>query len=212
MTQFEEYTDPVDGTRWKIDVGFTDSSWKCVWGNGCQGILHTNSEEKNEGCCSGGAHLVDQGEAMLISALGASLDPDRFQNHQTAAASGVLNAGIPLATRVVGGACIFFNKPGFEGGVGCALYLAALDEGESPHDWRPSICWQAPLLVDDHEDGSKTLRPWNRSDFLPETEVAWCCTEPGATSFSGETSVAHSLQRELAEILGEDLAEQLRRR
>ncbi len=212
MTQFEKYTDPVDGTRWRIDVSFTDSNWKCIWGNGCHGILDTKSAERNEGCCSAGAHLVDDEEAMLISALGGSLDPDRFQNHETAAASGVLNGGTPLATRVVDGACIFFNRPGFVGGVGCALYLAALDEGASPDDWRPAICWQAPLLVDDHEDGSKTLRPWNRSDFLPETEVAWCCTERGTEAFSGETSVAHSLHRELAAILGPELAEELKRR
>ena len=56
--RFEEFTDPVDGTRWRIDVGFTESNWQCLWGNGCQGILHVPSPELAQGWCSGGAHLL----------------------------------------------------------------------------------------------------------------------------------------------------------
>ncbi|MEL7156204.1 MAG: hypothetical protein AAFN30_06350 [Actinomycetota bacterium] len=36
--RFWATTDPVDGTRWRIDVGFTDSNWTCLWGRGCAGI------------------------------------------------------------------------------------------------------------------------------------------------------------------------------
>ena len=51
-------------------------------------------------------------------------------------------------TRVVDGACIFLNRPGFAGGEGCALHIAALACDESPTEWKPSVCWQLPLRVD----------------------------------------------------------------
>ena len=35
------------------------------------------------------------------------------------------------------GACVFLNRPGFEGGAGCALHLAALDLDESPVGLKP---------------------------------------------------------------------------
>ena len=119
--RFEEFTDPVDGTRWRIDVAFTDSNWQCLWGNGCQGILDVPAPELAQGCCSEGAHLLGEDEAMLIEGLGLTLDPARFENHAEAAMSGVLrtaptNLDGGKATRVVNDACIFHNRPGFSGG------------------------------------------------------------------------------------------------
>ena len=39
--------------------------------------------------------------------------------------------GRNIATRIVTGACIFLNRPGFPGGPGCALHRAALERGEA---------------------------------------------------------------------------------
>ena len=77
---YEEYVDPVDGTRWRIDVQFVDSNWTCLWGQGCEGIREHPAADLEEGCCSVGAHLIDDDEAKLITALGLTLDPNRFQN------------------------------------------------------------------------------------------------------------------------------------
>ena len=216
--RFEQYVDPVDGTRWHIDIGFVDSNWRCLWGDGCEGILDHRAAELQQGCCSVGAHLVDDDEAGLIAALGRSLDPARFEQHGPASELGVLADGAQPATRVVDGACIFFNKPGFAGGVGCALHLAAVDEGDPPMDWKPSICWQAPLKVDDHGDGSKTLRPWGRGDWGADEPLAWCCTEAntepgrGPTAYDGDRPVADSLHTELAGVVGPEIAVMLRGR
>jgi hypothetical protein len=221
--RFEEFTDPVDGTRWRIDVGFTDSNWQCLWGNGCQGILDTAAPELAQGCCSEGAHLLGDDEAMTIEALGLMLDPARFENYADAAANGVLrdaptNPNGGRATRVVNDACIFHNRPGFSGGEGCALYLGALDEDESPMDWRPNICWQVPIRVDDGEDGTRTLRRWNRSDWGDEgADLAWCCTERShadglPSAYTGEVPVALSMRRELQGIVGPEVAKALRDR
>jgi hypothetical protein len=79
----------------------------------------------------------------------------------------------------VEGACIFLNRPGFAGGEGCALHLGALAEGDSPIDWKPSVCWQLPIKVDwvDRGDGGEvaTVRRWARGDWgeIGE-EMAWC--------------------------------------
>lgn len=218
--QFEEFTDPVDGTRWRIDVGFTDSNWRCLWGNGCQGILDVPSPELSQGCCSEGAHLLGDDEAMRIEMLGLTLDPARFENHLEAAAGGVLrdapkNLDGGKATRVVNDACIFHNRPGFSGGEGCALYLSALDEGESPMDWRPTICWQVPIRVDDNDDGSKTMRRWSRNDWGDDADgLAWSCTEHAQpeglpSAYVGEVPVAISLRAELSGILGPEIAQEL---
>ena len=220
VERFEEFTDPVDGTRWRIDVGFTESNWQCLWGNGCQGILDHPAPELAQGCCSEGAHLLGEDEAKLIGALGLMLDPARFENHADAAENGVLrdtanNPNGGQATRVINGACIFHNRPGFSGGEGCALYLAALDEGESPMDWRPSICWQVPVRVDLEDDGSRTLRRWRRTDWGDDGDgLAWCCTERThsgdlPSAYVGEVPVAVSLRAELDGILGPEIAKAL---
>ena len=48
-------------------------------------------------------------------------------------------------TRVVDGACIFHNRPGFPAGSGCALHQHALLVGEEPHTVKPDVCWQLPI-------------------------------------------------------------------
>jgi hypothetical protein len=120
------------------------------------------------------------------------------------------------ATRVVDGACIFLNRPGFPGGSGCALHLAAVQGGESPIDWKPSVCWQLPIKVDWSDDGAggevANVRAWSRADWGPEGEtMAWCCTE-GTLAHVGERPVVESLGEELEAVVGTRVYVELRRR
>ncbi|MCB1029271.1 MAG: hypothetical protein KDB24_16090, partial [Microthrixaceae bacterium] len=130
--RFERFDDPVDGTVWAVDASFLTSRWTCIWGNGCKGILPDDAEHLNQGCCSHGTRLLDEEESMNIGALAMFLQPERFQFHAEADEGGIYADEARTLTRVVDGACIFHNRPGFEGGEGCALHLAALDAGESP--------------------------------------------------------------------------------
>ncbi len=217
-----EFVDPVDGARWRVDLDFLASRWRCRWGDGCLGILDRPAPELEQGCCSVGAELLDEDEARMVEALGLALDPARFQFHAEAA-DGVIRRAAgggdgPATTRVVDGACIFLNRPGFAGGAGCALHLAAVDEGESPIDWKPSVCWQLPLKVVDGDGGVRELRRWRREDWgSGGATMAWCCTEEpgegaGVTAFDGVAPAAETLADELRALVGPEVAVAIRTR
>ena len=212
-----EWEEIRDGeTLWRFDRQFLASTWTCIWGRGCLGIDAQPAEHLGLGCCSVGAELGDQDEARLIAALGATLAPDRFEHHDEAAARGVFSDETCTNTAVVDGACIFLNRPAFPGGAGCALHLAALDTGESPVEWKPSVCWQLPLKVDwelgPHDTEIATVRRWERRDWGDEGEtMAWCCTE-GERAYVGDRPVVESLGAELDSLVGTAVHVELRRR
>jgi hypothetical protein len=207
------------GTVWRFDAGFLRSNWTCIWADGCLGIHDKPTPELEEGCCSVGAELDGEDEAMTISALAAAIEPERFQHHADAAdieAGGIFADATRRSTRVIEGACIFFNRPGFAAGAGCALHLEALAIGESPLDWKPSVCWQLPIKVDwepgEGDDEIATVRPWARADWGDEGEtMAWCCTE-GDLAYRGERPVVESLAAELTAVVGTEVYDELRRR
>jgi len=203
-------------TTWRFDRSFLASNWTCIWGRGCLGILPEPAPHLGHGCCSLGADLDGDDEARRIAALAATLSPDGFEHHGDAVAGGVFADATRSSTRVVDGACIFLNRPDFGGGAGCALHLAALDAGESPLDWKPSVCWQLPVKVswEAGHDGTEvaTVRGWRREDWGAEGEtMAWCCTE-GALAYVGDRPVIESMATELEAIVGTEVFVELRRR
>jgi hypothetical protein len=226
-------------TVWRFEREFLTSNWTCLFGAGCQGILPEPAEELNQGCCSLGAHFGDgpagQAEAMQVHAYASMLTPEQFQHHAAAherpetdtgpgVDSAILGDGIfgdteRTHTRVVDGACIFLNRPGFAGGQGCALHIAAIDFDESPTEWKPSVCWQLPLRIDweevDDDTETATVRRWSRRDWGDHgTTMAWCCTEgsEGAEAYSGTSRVIDSMQDELTALAGDEVYVELTRR
>jgi hypothetical protein len=203
-------------TKWRFDRSFLMSNWTCIWGRGCLGILPQPTPHLGHGCCSMGADLDGEEEARTISALAATLGPDNFEHHDEACEAGIFADDTRSSTRVVDGACIFLNRPGFTGGAGCALHLAALEANESPIEWKPSVCWQLPVKVDwqPGEDGTEvaTVRRWSRADWGDEgPAMAWCCTE-GDLAYVGDRPVIDSLADELEAVVGTDVYVELRRR
>jgi hypothetical protein len=218
-----ELIDISDGdVLWRIDRGFLESNWTCIWGRGCHGIENEKAAELGFGCCSVGAQLDGTEEENMVAASAAALDPTRFQHHAEAVSGGYFTRGEHINTRVVDGACIFLNRVGFEGGQGCALHIAALAVDESPIDWKPSVCWQLPIKVDWElgDDGIElaTVRRWERRDWGADGQtMAWCCTERSASegtgeAYVGERRVVDSLSDELQELFGEPVYVELRRR
>ena len=239
--------------QWRFEREFLTSDWTCLFGKGCKGILSHEAEALNQGCCSLGAHFGDgpagQEESMQISAMAALLTPDQWQFHHVGtvdhhpvtapadhdttsdadaesnseAVAGIYGDVERTHTLVVDGACVFLNRPGFEGGEGCALHVAALAAGDSPTEWKPSVCWQLPLRVDwalvDESDPegpeTATVRRWTRADWGEHgTTMAWCCTErsEGGEAYAGDERVIDSLADELTSLADESVYVELRRR
>jgi len=211
-------------TTWRFERDFMHSNWTCLFGNGCKGILAEEAEALNQGCCSLGAHFGDgepgQAEARQLSAYVALLSPEQWQYHGI---DTVYGDDERTHTRVVDGACVFLNRPGFAGGEGCALHIAAVEADESPIEWKPSVCWQLPLRVDwtladeAEPEGPEvaTIRRWSRADWGDHgTKMAWCCTErtEGGEAYSGDTEVVDSLADELSTLAGDAVYVELRRR
>ncbi|MEZ5295618.1 MAG: hypothetical protein R2697_04895 [Ilumatobacteraceae bacterium] len=128
-------------------------------GAGVQGVLDEPAADLQQGCCSYGAHFVDEDDVQTVVRAFVRTGPEHMQFHGKATKSGFLRAGDgegedrpPTTTRVVDGACIFLNRPGFEGGAGCSLHLAAEAAGERPIDWKPNVCWQLPVRLEHFTD------------------------------------------------------------
>jgi hypothetical protein len=80
-------------------------------------------------------------------------------------------------------------------------------------DWKPDVCWQVPLRLEEHVDDNghvtSTLREWKRRDWGEGGhEFHWWCTETGE-AFVGDDVVYRSLRDEIIELIGADVYERL---
>ena len=218
-----EFVEVDEGeTLWRFERSFFRSNWTCIWGRGCHGIEAEKASEKALGCCSVGAEIDGIDEELTLSATVAALRPELFQYFDAARDGGIFNNPEHTNTRVIDGGCIFLNRPGFSGGAGCALHLAATTVDESPIDWKPSVCWQLPVRVDwemrDDDVEVATVRRWARKDWGDDGDpMAWCCTErtaDGGTdeAYVGDKMVVDSLREELEAMVGTPVYIELKRR
>lgn len=206
-----EIADPDGRRTWIVDAGFLRSHHRCIYGAGCQGIGEERAPELALGCCSVGAQLVDDDDVQTVVSAFVRLDPRLMQHHQDASRHGFLRPTDDgrTATRLVDGACIFLNRPGFEGGVGCALHLAAVEAGERPLDWKPNVCWQVPIRLehstDDHGHVISRLREWKRRDWGEGgDDFHWWCTE-SPDAFVGAEPVYRASRDEIVELVGQQV-------
>ena len=58
-----------------FDVTFLESNWTCIFNNGCQGVLDGDATELAQGCCSYGAHFVDEKDVNKAAKTAVSLYP-----------------------------------------------------------------------------------------------------------------------------------------
>ena len=216
MHEWVSFEDDEEERTWVFDLTFLTSSWTCIYGRGCQGVLTGPAEELEQGCCSYGAHFVDEEDEATTLEHAARLSGDQWQLRDAAIRKGGAtkrNKAGETKTRLVDGACIFLNRPGFEGGIGCALHRGALDAGERPLDWKPDVCWQLPLRLEDDtaDDGhvTSTLREWKRRDWGPGgAEFHWWCTDD-PSAFVDRKPVYATLKAEIVELVGERAYDQL---
>jgi hypothetical protein len=221
-------TDPDDDhVRYVFDVSFLLSSYTCIYGAGCQGI-EPDGGAPELGCCTHGAYLnEDDDAAELRRIVVEDLDPSTMQFH----AQAVKRRGLlvrddegEIHTRLVDGACIFLNRPGFAGGTGCALHHLAERQGVHHMTHKPTVCWQVPLhrTVDEQvaNDGQPlevhTIAAFERGHWGEGgADFGWWCLDDD-TAFVGREPVYRSMETELREMVGspvyDELADYLDRR
>jgi hypothetical protein len=215
----EWVTIPVPGKerkQWQIDVTFLMSSWRCIFGQGCQGVLTEPAPELIQGCCSYGAHESEKKVKEQVEKLAKRLGDDEWQFKSIGLKKGVwANAGKgEWRTRLHQEACVFLNRPGFEAGPGCALHLHALNRGQHFSETKPTVCWQLPLRTfdrDEEDDSSVTsvLTEFGREGWGEGgEEFAWWCTE-APEAFTAHTPVYRSMETELRLMLGDAVYEEI---
>jgi hypothetical protein len=213
--EWVEFEDPEEERTWRFDVTFLLSPWTCIFGQGCQGVLTGPAPELVQGCCSYGAHFTDDEDVARTRRIAATLDASTWQFKDRAKRGGIIRkqADGTRITRLVDGACIFLNRPGFGGGPGCAFHKAAMDRGVPHHELKPDVCWQLPLRREDTvaDDGhvTSTLGQWDRRHWGPGGEEFhwWCTEEPAA--FVGHEPVSVEMAGEIEAMVGTAVADML---
>lgn len=187
--EWVEFPDPADPEHLiRADLTWLCSSWSCVFGRGCHGILPNRPDD---GCCSHGAFFTDAADERRVLSAAAELSPSIWQYHgygerkKLVVRDSVGGDHDRRRTRIVRGACVFLNRPGFAGGAGCALHLLALRAERLPLQTKPDVCWQLPIRREqdwvDRPDGSRVLvstltefdrRSWGEGG----PDLHWWCT------------------------------------
>ena len=215
---YVEFADPGDAdTVYRCDLTWLTSHWTCIFGSGCQGIY---ADRPDDGCCTLGAHFADADDEKRVRKSVRRLSADQWQYKKAGKKDGWVELEGPdtvaegeepaRKTRVVDGACIFLNRPGFPAGAGCALHLLALDQGRSFVETKPDVCWQLPLR--------RQFRTVTRGDQTTYHEVTlgeyvregwgagghdldWYCTS-NTEAHIGSRPVYLSNRDELVELMG----------
>ena len=200
----------------RVDVTWLTSSWTCIFGRGCQGIY---ADRPLDGCCTLGAHFADADDEKRVRGHVKKLTADTWQRALRARKKDggwvELDPDGARKTRVLDGACVFLNDPGFTDPsgrerAGCALHHLAEDEGVSFVQTKPDVCWQLPLRrtyrTVERPDGTSYLevsigeydrRGWGEGGH----DLDWYCTG-NPEAHIGTQPVYLSNRDELVELVG----------
>lgn len=211
---FVEFADPADDEQvFRCDLTWLTSRWNCIFGQGCPGIY---ADAPDVGCCTLGAHFADRDDERRVAKAVKRLTPELWQFRKEGRRGGWVeeeksdDGSVERKTRVVDGACIFHNRPGFPAGSGCALHLLAIEEGRSFVETKPDVCWQLPIR--------RQFREVERNDGTSYTEVSigeyvregwgpgghdldWYCTS-NTEAHGGKEPVYLANADELTELMG----------
>ncbi len=213
-SEWVSFEDEEEDRTWLLDVTFLTSAWNCIYSRGCKGVLKEDATELMHGCCSYGAHFVDQADADRILEISKKLSVDDWQFKQAAdKANGPIkwakNSKGSITTKLKDGACIFLNRSDFHLGAGCALHQLALQDNISPMEYKPEVCWQLPLRKEDLTEASghiiSKITSWKRRDWgKGGYEFHWWCTED-EIAYSAKNPVYITLKDELIALIGQDV-------
>ena len=207
--------DPDENRTWLVDVTFLESGWRCIYLNGCQGVLTGPAPELQQGCCSYGAHLTGDEDADRVGAAALTLTAEQWQFRQKGRSKrGVIytnSDGEPVdpARR----RSVHLPQPA---GVRrrCRLRPAPAlrsSAASSRSRLKPDVCWQLPLRRSDEvaADGhvTSTLAEWRRRHWGEGGhEFHWWCTE-APEAFGSQRPVYETMRAEIVAITGDKVYE-----
>ena len=211
------FPDPEDDEHeFHCDLTWLMSSWTCVFGSTCKGIL---ADRPNDGCCTHGAHFSDRADEKRVRAMAKELTADDWQHRKAGKADGIIEKEDGRKkTRVVDGACIFLNRPDFAAGPGCALHRMALRTDRHPLETKPDVCWQLPIWRNsewvDRVDESRilvtTITEFNRRGWGEGGhDLDWWCSESPLAHLGGPL-LYETYGPELTAMMGEPAYDVLR--
>jgi hypothetical protein len=203
-----EFADPADAEQiFRCDLTWLTSRWSCIFGAGCHGIVPGRAAD---GCCSHGAFYSGRADEKRVRQFAAELTPDVWQYHKKGQKGITEVDDGKRRTRRVDDACIFLNRPGFAGGMGCALHSLALKTGRHPLETKPDVCWQLPIRRTfewiERPDETKilqvTIGEYDRRGWGPGGhDLTWWCTS-SPEAHGGGDRVYVSYGPELTELMG----------
>jgi hypothetical protein len=219
-----EFYDPGDAAHLiRADVTWLCSRWTCIFGRGCHGTVQGQA---STGCCNHGAYFSDKADEKRVLRFASKLTPQQWQLYDVGhRKNGKLDVDerVPdddekrRKTRVVDGACIFANREGHPGGIGCALHGLALERGMNPLETKPEVCWQLPVRREqewvDLPDGTQLLRStlaefdrrgWGEGGH----DLDWYCTSSPEAHVGGEPMYV-SYGPELVALIGDKAYDEL---
>ena len=171
---FVEFADPADDTQvFRCDLTWLTSAYRCIFGQGCQGIY---ADAPDVGCCTLGAHFADKDDEKRVAKYVDQLTPELWQFHPGRENGRSVRKKDWVTTDEEGArktpvlevdgqsACIFHNRKDFHLGAGCALHALALEQGRHPLETKPDVCWQLPIR--------RQYRSVERQDGTSYTEVS----------------------------------------
>ena len=202
-----EFPDPENPDQvYRCDLTWLTSRWSCIFGSGCKGVY---ADRPDDGCCTLGAHFSSKDDEKRVRSFAKQLTPENWQHHAKKWTE--RDDDGELKTKVVDGACIFLNRPGFEGGEGCALHGLALTQGRHPLETKPDVCWQLPIrrtfYDDERPDGTTvevtTIGEYDRRGWGPGGhDFDWYCTG-NTEAHVGAEPVFRSNRPELVALMGD---------
>jgi hypothetical protein len=223
--EWVQFPDPADPDHLvRADLTWLTSAWTCIFGRGCAGVVEGRPDD---GCCSHGAFFTDEDDLARVTAAVADLTPEDWQLAAVGrgawteedSADDEKDGVRSLRTRIVDGACVFLNRPGFAGGTGCALHRMALRTGLHPLYTKPDVCWQLPVRREqehvDRPDGTRvlvtTIGEFDRRGWGPGGhDLHWWCSGSPAAHVSPEPLV-ETYAAELTALIGAAAYAELRR-
>ena len=191
------------------------SPWRCIFGEGCKGVLDEDATELGHGCCSYGAHFADRTTAPpSASTPTASRSQWQFRNEASRpAAPSSKNDDGDWVTRIHDGACIFLNRPDFatRGRLCAARRRPRRRRAAAGLEARGVLAAAAAADPRGRRGGAPiyTLREWKRRDWGEGgLEFHWWCTD-SPEAFVDDSPVMVTLRDDIVGLVGQAVYDRL---